>query len=54
MVMIPPLVIPELLLIRLLMTRLGKPFRNNIIATLKKPNDIMQADGLQPSTSGGG
>jgi SAM-dependent methyltransferase len=37
LVMIPPLVIFELLLIRVLMTRWLRPFRTNIIAILQKP-----------------
>lgn len=36
-IMIPPLLVLELLLIRLLMTDLGRPLRSNIIAVLKKP-----------------
>jgi ubiquinone/menaquinone biosynthesis C-methylase UbiE len=36
LVMVPPLVVFELIWIRLLMTRLLKPFRTNIIAVLQK------------------
>lgn len=36
-VMVPPLLVMELLLIRLLMTPIGRPFRSNIIAVLRKP-----------------
>lgn len=36
-IILPPLVIPELILIRLLMTRRLKKFRTNIIAALEKP-----------------
>lgn len=34
--MIPPLLVLELLMIRFLMADLGRPFRSNIIAVLKK------------------
>ncbi len=44
-IMLPPVAILELILIRLLMTRLGRPFRTNIIAILKKPKDLLD-DGL--------
>lgn len=37
-IMLPPIMILELLLIRVLMTRFGRPFRPNIIAVLKKAN----------------
>jgi ubiquinone/menaquinone biosynthesis C-methylase UbiE len=37
---LPPLAVLELLFIRLLMTRLGKPFRGNIITVLKKPESM--------------
>jgi ubiquinone/menaquinone biosynthesis C-methylase UbiE len=43
LVMLPPLVIFELLLIRMLMTRYLKEFRTNIIAKLKKPESISPA-----------
>lgn len=36
-IMIPPLVILELIFIKLLMSKFLKPFRTNIIATLQKP-----------------
>jgi len=36
-IMIPPLLLLELVFIRFLMTRLGRPFRSNIIAVLRKP-----------------
>lgn len=39
-VMIPPLLVLELVFIRFLMTRLGKPFRSNIIAVLRKPSNV--------------
>lgn len=35
--MVPPLLVVELLLIRMLMTKWGRPFRSNIIAILRKP-----------------
>lgn len=38
-IMIPPLLVFELVFIRFLMTRLGKPFRSNIIAVLRKPHE---------------
>jgi len=38
LVMIPPLVVVELLLIRVLMTRIARRFRTNIIAVLTKPS----------------
>lgn len=38
-IMVPPLLVLELIFIRLLMTRLGKPFRSNIIAVLRKPSE---------------
>ena len=43
LVMLPPLVIFELLLIRMLMTRYFKELRTNIIARLKKPESFSQA-----------
>jgi SAM-dependent methyltransferase len=42
-IMIPPLVVLELLLIRILMTKLGRHFRTNIIAVLRKPNENVNA-----------
>jgi ubiquinone/menaquinone biosynthesis C-methylase UbiE len=41
-VMLPPIIILELLLIRLLMTRFGRPFRTNMISILKKPNPSLK------------
>lgn len=38
LIMIPPLLVIELMWIRFLMTRLGKPFRSNIVAVLRKPH----------------
>jgi ubiquinone/menaquinone biosynthesis C-methylase UbiE len=40
-VMIPPLVIPELVFIRILMSKSFRPFRTNIIAMLQKPDDSL-------------
>jgi SAM-dependent methyltransferase len=40
--MIPPLVILELVFIRILMSRLCRPFRTNIIAILQKPNNALK------------
>ena len=51
-VMIPPLVIVELLLIRLLMMPFARRFRTYIIAVLTKPNKGIHADRVQPSASG--
>jgi ubiquinone/menaquinone biosynthesis C-methylase UbiE len=36
-IVIPPLAVLELLFIRLLLTRLGRPWRTNIIAVVRKP-----------------
>jgi len=41
LVMIPPLVTLELMLIRILMSKWGLPFRTNIIAILQKPNNSL-------------
>jgi len=38
LVMMPPLVVMELVLIRILMLKLCRPFRTNIIALLRKPS----------------
>lgn len=53
-IMIPPLVVLELFLIRILMTNLGRNFRTNIIAVLRKPNENVKAERLHPVRSGGG
>ncbi|MEM4655318.1 MAG: class I SAM-dependent methyltransferase [Thermosphaera sp.] len=37
-IMIPPLLVLELLLIRFLMSDIGRPFRSNIIAVFKRPS----------------
>jgi ubiquinone/menaquinone biosynthesis C-methylase UbiE len=39
-IMVPPLLLLELLLIRFLMSDVGRPFRSNIIAILKKPSAV--------------
>ena len=43
LVVLPPLVVFELIWIRLLMTRLLKPFRTNIIAVLQKADPVSAA-----------
>lgn len=45
---VPPLVIPELVWIRMLMTRPLKPFRTNMIAVLKKQRGSRNATELDP------
>lgn len=52
-VMIPPLVIVELLLIRLLKMPFARRFRTNIIAVLTKPDEGIHADRPQLSAPGG-
>jgi SAM-dependent methyltransferase len=52
LVMIPPLMILELLAIRLLMTRIARRFRTNIIAVLRKPRPVCEdGDLARPKTS---
>jgi SAM-dependent methyltransferase len=38
-IMVPPVLFFELFFIRFLMTRLGRPFRSNLIVALRKPNE---------------
>jgi SAM-dependent methyltransferase len=51
LVMIPPLVILELVFIRILMSKWCRPFRTNIIAILQKPNNSLNRTG-RIATSG--
>jgi hypothetical protein len=51
LVMIPPLVVLELLMIRLLMTRPFRRFRIYLIAAMEKPADPLP--GMQPAAAAG-